>query len=330
MTPIELRHLRHFVAVAEAGSFHGAAKAVHLSQPAVTKSIQRLEGWFGHKLFERGTKVELTGLGRLLLGQAQRTLLSFNDLRHEAGLYCNADAGELTIGAGPLMAEGIVGPAVGCLLARHPLIRVTVQVENFAHFPERLRKRDLDFFVADVSAIESDPEFEIRAIPPQEGIWFCRPTHPLARRRSVTLREFFNYPIVLPMLPAWLDAWFARHHPKGGKAGPFRPALVCSHFSTLKAVVRHSDAISGAIPAALAQDLRDRRFVALALSAPKVRAKAGIVWMRGRSLPPAALALISEVERLAEETSHDAPTPAPERRCAPPPCPEPQRLRRRR
>lgn len=313
MTPIELRHLRHFVAVAETGSFHGAAKAVHLSQPAVTKSIQRLEGWFGHKLFERGAKVELTGLGRLLLEQARRTLLSFDDLQHEAGLYVNADVGELTVGAGPLMAEGIVGPAVGRLLDRHPRLCVTVQVDNFGQFPERLRERKLDFFIADVSAIESDPDFEIRTIPPQAGIWFCRPGHPLAGKRSVSLREFFSYPIVLPMLPAWLDAWFAKHQPKGRRAEPFRPALLCSHFSTLKAVVRHSDAISGAIPAALSQDLREARFVPLALSAPEVRARPGIVWMRGRSLTPPAIALISEIERLAAEAGHGAPVPASQR-----------------
>lgn len=303
MTPIETRHLRHFVAVAETGNYQKAARQVHLSQPAVTKSIQRMEHWFGYKLFDRGAKLELTDFGRLLLEQARKTLLHFDDLQHEADLFRNLTIGELTIGAGPLMAESIVGPAVGRLLARYPQLRVTVHVDNFAQFPERLRHRELDFFIADITAIKADAEFEIVAVPPQAAVWFCRPGHPLAGRRSVSLSEMFSYPIVLPMQTTWLAAWFAEHYPARAQTrrGPFCPALTCSHFSTLKAVVENSDAISGATPAALTNDFREKRFVPLPLNAPKLYTNPGIVSLKGRGLSPAALALIAEIkEQMAE------------------------------
>lgn len=303
MSAIEIRHVRHFLAVAETGSFQKAAKAVHLSQPAITKSIQRMEQWYGYKLFDRGAKLELTDFGRLLLEQGRKTLLNFNDLQHEADLFRNLSIGELTIGAGPLMAESIVGPAVGRLLTRYPQLRITVHVDNFAQFPERLRHRELDFFIADVTAIKSDVAFEIAAVPPQEGVWFCRPGHPLAGRRSVSLEEMFSYPLVLPKQPTWLAAWFVENYPAQakGRGGQFHPALTCSHFSTLKAVVQTSDAISGAIPAALANDFREGRFVPLLLDAPKLYSNPGIVSLKGRSLSPATLALIAEIEQLVAE-----------------------------
>lgn len=309
MTPIETRHLRHFVAVAETGNFQKAAREVHLSQPAVTKSIQRMEHWFGYKLFDRGTKLELTDFGRLLLAQARKTLIHFDDLQHEANLFRNLAIGELTVGAGPLMAESIVGPAVGRLLERQPNLHITVQVDNFAQFPERLRHRELDLFIADVTQIKGESEFEIMAVPAQEGVWFCRPGHPLAGRRSVTLDDFFRYPIVLPMLTTWLAAWFAENYPAGRreKSGPFRPALSCSHFSTLKAVVQNSDAICGAAPTALASDFRQKRFVRVPLNAPRLYTNPGIVSLKGRSLSPAALALIGEIqEEMMNSTSAGA------------------------
>lgn len=304
MTPIETRHLRHFVAVAETGNFQKAARQVHLSQPAVTKSIQRMEHWFGYKLFDRGAKLELTDFGRLLLDQARKTLLNFDDLQHEANLFRNLITGELTIGAGPLMAESIVGPAVGRLLARHPKLHVTVHVDNFAQFPERLRHRELDFFIADITAIRTAPEFEIIAVPAQEVVWFCRPGHPLAAQKPVSLAEFFRYPIVVPMLATWVTAWFTEHYP--GNLGTFRPALTCSHFSTLKAVVENSDAISGAIHAALVGDFLEKRFVPIPLKAPKLHANAGIVSLKGRSLSPAALALVTELQEQMAELARSA------------------------
>jgi DNA-binding transcriptional LysR family regulator len=105
------------------------------------------------------------------------------------------------------------------------------------------------------------------------------------------------------MLPPWASAWFSQHYPaaKKAKAGPFRAAMTCSHFSTLKSAVENSDSISGAIPAALATDFLGGRFVSLALDAPKMYSSPGIVSLKGRTLAPAAVALVAGIrERMAK------------------------------
>jgi DNA-binding transcriptional LysR family regulator len=319
MATIDTGHLRHFVAVAETGSFHKAAQICHLTQPAITKSIQRMESWLGYALFDRGAHLELTAFGKLLLEQARKALLQFDDLQHEAELLRNLAIGELTIGAGPLMAESIVGPAAGRLLTQHPNLRVTIHVDNFNQFPERLRRREMDLFIADITLIEGDQDFEIIEVPPQEGVWFCRPGHPLAGQRSVSLEEFFRYPIVLPMLTPWAREWLVKNHPSGDRerAEQFRPALVCSHFSTLKAAVRNSDCLSGAIAAAMVDEFAEGRFVPVDLKAPKLYSKPGIVSLKGRSFSPTALALMAEVKeqfsglsRPAETAHHASPITA--------------------
>lgn len=57
---LDLRHLQYFVAAAESRGFVKAAKLMNVSQPAITKSIQRFEKWFGHPVFERGAELRLT------------------------------------------------------------------------------------------------------------------------------------------------------------------------------------------------------------------------------------------------------------------------------
>jgi DNA-binding transcriptional LysR family regulator len=74
-TSIELRHLRYFVAVAEHLNFGRAARALHVSQPPLSRQIRDLETWLGVVLFSRSPKgVALTGAGELLLSESRRIL----------------------------------------------------------------------------------------------------------------------------------------------------------------------------------------------------------------------------------------------------------------
>jgi DNA-binding transcriptional LysR family regulator len=71
----DLRRLRHFVAVAEAGGFTRASQALHLSQQAVSSSVRQLEKELGAKLFAReGRRVSLTRAGQLLLAEGHTLL----------------------------------------------------------------------------------------------------------------------------------------------------------------------------------------------------------------------------------------------------------------
>ena len=295
MNPLHnVSRLEYFIAVAEARSLNEAARRVHLSQPALTKSIQKLEAELDVQLFDRRGHMELTPLGREFLARARRTVAEFGDLQREMELLKGMHKGELKVGCGPLFGEALMGPAVARLIATHPGIKIGLQVGPFEVFPTLLRERRLDFFVADITHLERSGDLAMRPIPPMELVWFARPDHPLAGRRRVTPEAFFSYPLAIPAAPVWGQAWLDKHAP--AHLLPFRPAVECSHYPMLRQIVKGSDAISTCVASPLADDVRAGRIALLDVDLAKAYSRAGIVTLRHRSLSPAAKALIAELE----------------------------------
>lgn len=116
----DLRQFRHFVALAEHGHYARAAEAVNLSQPALSRSIQALEGQLGCTLVERGSRgVALTAHGRLVLEHARRLLAGHRALHNAVSQLANLDSGELRLGGGPFPAARLL-PGTGRFLQRPP------------------------------------------------------------------------------------------------------------------------------------------------------------------------------------------------------------------
>jgi DNA-binding transcriptional LysR family regulator len=119
--------LRYFLAVARSGSIRQAAESVHLSQPALTRRIQDLEGDLGVTLFERTPRgMALTRFGEVLLHYAQAIDLSCDFALKEINDLVTRETGELRIGAGPAWTFSLVPDTVALL--RKTLPRVKVQL----------------------------------------------------------------------------------------------------------------------------------------------------------------------------------------------------------
>lgn len=293
------------MAAAESRSFVRASKLVNVSQPAITKSIQRMESWFGQALFERGAELKLTAFGEAMIGEAKRVLGGFDELRETARQFGKNWVATLRIGAGPLIAETLVGTAVGRLLGQHPGLDVVIHVDQYTVFPDLLRDRHIDFFIADITELKEAGDLMIRRLASSRFQWFCRKEHPLAKRKAVTFPDVLAYPVVLPGLPVWAREWFACHLPPGEAASavspPFQPSVVCSHFSTLKSIVRESDAVSALTELALRREPYAREFAVIDFGGMTPSSNPGVVTLKKRPLSPAALRLIEEVVAVSEE-----------------------------
>lgn len=287
---IEVRQLKHLLAISEHGSFRRAAKAVHLSQPALTKSVQQLERQLGAPLFDRaGRRVEPTPVGREVLARAKVIAAECEALRRVVEGLTGLSCGSLVVGAGPYVASSVLGPALGRLVGRHPGLRVRVEVDHWRALADALEQGGIDLFVADLSEVRPDVGLEVRELPREPIVWFCRPGHPLARRRRrIRQADFLAYPVAGPSLPPWAEAWFH-------EAGATPLTIQGDHYPMLKQIVLDSDCVSGAPRSVVAHDLECGRLAALDLQAPVLHSHAGIVRRKNRTLPPAAEALIAEL-----------------------------------
>ena len=292
---IELHHLTYFLAVMESGNFSAAARALNISQPALTKSIRRMEELLGTPLFDRTPRPVPTRFGRLLSRHARTILAGVGDLEQEVMLFQGLAGGHVSVGAGPLMADVIMGPALARLITHHPKLNVKLQIDHYSQFPAMLKAREIDFFVADVTALDRDPDVVVHPLPPRDVIWFCRAGHPLTRKRKLRMADLLQYPMIAPELTSLMIEQLNQLANNGTRY--LLPSVVCSHYATIKQIVGSSDGFSGTINPRVLTGTGHDRFVRLRPSDAALRSNAGIVWLKDRVLSPAAHALMDEIKR---------------------------------
>ena len=149
---LDLRQLRHLLALDKYRNFARAAEAVGITQPALTRSIQTLENSLGARLFDRDRKrVEPTTLGSRLIEQAAHLLNAARDLERELERAINLEGGHLYVGAGPYPAEISVGVAVGRMIRLHPSIKIDVLTGDWPDLTKRILAGELDVAIAETS-----------------------------------------------------------------------------------------------------------------------------------------------------------------------------------
>ena len=122
---VSFRQLRAFVLIAESSSFTRTAELLHLSQPALSYTIRKLEESLGLQLLARNTRmVELTPAGRHFLAQARRMLRDMEDAVRDARETLALTRGSIRLGALPTAAASFLPPAIAAFAQLHPGIEV--------------------------------------------------------------------------------------------------------------------------------------------------------------------------------------------------------------
>jgi DNA-binding transcriptional LysR family regulator len=128
---MDLKRLKHLVALADTRNFGRAAEQCHLSQSAFSRSIQAAEDELGLQLFVRGTlDVRCTPAGEFVLERARKLLFENRCLERDLSLYRERLMGDLAFGVGPYPAATIVPGLICDLRARYPQVKLRVEVNN--------------------------------------------------------------------------------------------------------------------------------------------------------------------------------------------------------
>lgn len=188
---MDIRHLRHFLAVVETGSFHAAAERLHLTQQAVSRSIKSLEVELGVRLLERRArdrrKVSPTEFGKLLLPHAMSVAKGLQTLHKEFENLLGARRSLIRFAATPTAMRRLVSRALPLFRARKPKVRVQAMQLVLPSIVTRLAEGAFDFIVTDEPAEPLNERFEVDVLMQDRSVLLCGPAHPLAKAGSADL-----------------------------------------------------------------------------------------------------------------------------------------------
>jgi LysR family pca operon transcriptional activator len=197
---LKLRHLQCLVMVAQERNLVRAARALSLTQPAVSKTVAELEEIVGRQLLLRRRRgVELTPAAEVLVRHAVSAL---RGLREGLGLAMDqpeADQLRVAVGALPNMAGELLPEAVARLHKAQPSLRVRVVSGTNAQLMTQLRQGEIDLVLGRLAQASAMADLVFEHLYSEPLCLVVRTGHSLAARRKPTLDALAGYPLVLPV-----------------------------------------------------------------------------------------------------------------------------------
>lgn len=306
-----LRELEVFLALAETLSFRGTAERMHLSQPAVSGVVARLEAAFGAPLFERSTRaVRLTDAGEALQVHARHLVAqagaAASAVRDVAGLR----QGRVRVAALPSLAATVVPAVFARLAVEHPGLRLDLLDTLSGASFDLVRAGEADFALTAENPDYADLDYD--AIASDPFVLLLPEGHALARRRTrgLSWAEVAELPHI--SMPARTSVRQYADEAFLALGRRFAPRWEVEHLATINAMVADGLGVA-ALPALAALVARGSRVVQRPLTEPVVRRPVGLVRPKGRRLSTAAQAVAAALQAAVREALAQQTAPRPRR-----------------
>ncbi|TDN61566.1 LysR family transcriptional regulator [Paraburkholderia sp. BL10I2N1] len=279
---LNLRDIRAFVAVAQTGNFTRAAARLHLSQPALTVQIRRLEETVGVRLFDRNSRnVALTPAGRELLPVLQKSLHDMEHVLIDARALGEGSSGMVRIACLPTFAASVLPDLILDLKKDVPHAGFDIRDVVASMVNTLVRNEDVDIGLTGGDL--SDAAFEILHSGVDRLVVVCPKEHPLARRRRIKLKDLVSVPLVLTAqgtsVRAVVDAALA--------SASYTPEITCepTYMMTAVAMVRGGLGVT-ILPGTAREVLAEPGLVARPIDDAAFVRPIALIKKRGRTLPP--------------------------------------------
>lgn len=267
---ISLRDIEYFLAAVDHGNLARAAAVCDVSQPALSKSLQRLEADTGLALLDRsGRGLRLTSAGLVFLEHAKKLWVQYQDaVRHAMELRVG-EAGLLRVGATGATVDSMVMPAVARLLPSRPALRIQLTQGLSDDLNEQVASGKLDLAVtpiyADVpAALHQEPIREDRLCV------VASRKHPLTARRRLALHDLQGQRWILPKPAAIARKALDAHYAEAGLPLP-AAALEVEHFSKGTLALLAQSRLLAIVPQSALADQRGIAMLQVTLGKPLQR-----------------------------------------------------------
>lgn len=288
---LDIKQVKHFIKLAQLGNYAKAADAVHLSQSALSRSIQQLEEHLGQRLFERGRfGAILTPYGRVALEHAKSIHYASDAMLHAVKSLNDLHSGELVFGVGPYPAMHLMDTVTGDFADQFPAVAIKIVTDHWQVLNTALLGNELEFYIADIREIQLDRAIDIIRLPQEQGCLIARAEHPLSSCSNLDWAAVLQYPLALPRLNKTVEKFLVvQTLPYGGLI----KRLECDNITLTLDIVAQSKVLA-LVPEAIAKKaVASGRFSYLPFAAlSKLQTAYGLVTRKDRLLSPSASTFI--------------------------------------
>lgn len=250
---METRKLEHFIALVTTGSFSRAASNLHLTQSALSKSIQSLEAEIGVPLIERlGRRCTTTAAGAAMVTRA-RNLLNEVDNLAIAARGGGDIFGTLRVGFGAGPGASMTAALIAHFIEKYPKVELLLRRGTAQFLTSALRDRSIDIVLVDTRTLIQSEDLLIESVGLLEGGIIARVGHPLTQRPTIDFQDVLRFPI-LSTAVSDEAARIAQEHFRLVEDVRLSTTVESEELEPLVAATVHSDAIFFGVKAA-AKDL---------------------------------------------------------------------------
>ncbi|MEI6097735.1 MAG: LysR family transcriptional regulator [Alphaproteobacteria bacterium] len=304
-----IRELLIVRVLTEQRNFGRAASILNMTQPALTRTLQRIENDLGVVLFSRPkTAVAPTEEGMVAQRHLDPMIKGFADHRREIKAPRAHEQSDFTLAFGPFAAEAVGKTAFATCTAKFPLSHGQLLVRDHKTCITNVRDGRADLAVTDLASVRNMPDLEGTQLGREPGRFFCASLHPLARASRVAWAEVVSYPWAFAAVQARFADMIPVPVDKAGRidreSGNLLPAIRVETFAEMNAAVGNGHAIGLCSPHFVQKETDAGEIALIDLFEPWMQFSYGMIW-RKTAAPCGALGsfvgLLAETQRARNE-----------------------------
>jgi LysR family carnitine catabolism transcriptional activator len=282
--PVTLVHLEAFLEIADSLSFARAAEALHVSQPALTRTIQIAERQLKTRLFDRNThSVTLTASGRELVPVARRLLAEFEGAFSALAQFVDGFSGRVTVGCMPSVGVALLPQAMAAFCANHPNVEFNCRESRSRLLLEGLIDGGLD--LALTTRPPDDPRFQYLHLLRDEICFVCKEQDAPSDLKAVGWGLFEKHGYIASTAEGQYRATIEEAMAQAGIS--VGAACECSSMALIGAMIRRGLG-AAAVPRLAMSLMGTDGLSVLPLHEPSVGRDIGVVILANRTLSRAA------------------------------------------
>lgn len=283
---MELKQLRHFVAVVESGTLSGASQVLHITQPALTRSIKNLEAQLKAELLERQSRgVVTTDAGERLYHQAKMILNEATRTANDVSATARGERGKLSIGVAAMFAGDTMASVLGTLAKEVPHLRVDVQEGFFEGLVASLKTSKVEALISNFPPGIADENLIFEPLIKVNSSFVVGTEHPLAGKSEISMQDLRDHALAMvgqDHVSSLVADLFA------AESLTLKEPAIASNSLTLLRSLALSHGYATLLPEHyLGEDIKEGRLVKLALPGTPFERVSGLILRRLESQRPA-------------------------------------------